>query len=117
MEKTHVIKNRFNGKIIFSFKCSSINLCIRIAIAFKKDLSGAALYRANLSEAKNIISIGWHGFQIFVQKEKTKIGCEYRSNDEWFKMDINTAVNLGINKDDFDGYKTLVSAALKILKG
>ena len=50
-QKWFKIRNRFNGKLIFSWKCESLSICIGIGIAIGKDLSYANLSSADLSSA------------------------------------------------------------------
>ena len=87
----------------------------------RANLLGANLSEANLSEAnlfgaKSILSVNWMGFSLYIQAEKTKIGCEYRTNKEWLKMDIDFAVNLGIKREHFEIYRSLLRCGVKTLK-
>ena len=47
------IKNRWNGEIIFSLETESLKLCVEAAVKSRADLSGAYLYGADLTGAKN----------------------------------------------------------------
>jgi len=86
------------------------------------DLDGAYLGRANLTEAylggaKGLIAIQFKGYSLYIQKEKTKIGCEYRTNKEWLSMDFETAQKLGCPNKEFNvAYKKLIKAGVSVLK-
>ena len=85
-------------------------------------LDGAYLGRANLTEAylggaKGLIAIQFKGYSLYIQKEKTKIGCEYRTNKEWLSMDFETAQKLGCPNKEFNvAYKKLIKAGVSVLK-
>ena len=150
MEKTYAIRNRFSGKIIFTLKCGSFQLCVQAAIAwgikldgasfknasfknasfedasfknasFKNasfedaSFDGASFYRASFINVKGLIFIQWAGFTMLIQKEKSKIGCEFRSNKEWLEMDIDKAVGLGIVAEHFESYRSLLRTSIEIL--
>ena len=77
---------------------------------------GASLDCAIFDRAKNIIVIEWRGFSFHTQKEKTKIGCEYRSNKEWLEMSKEKAVELGIKEEDFEDYRKILKMGIYLLK-
>jgi hypothetical protein len=77
---------------------------------------GAFLDGSSFDRAKNIIVIEWRGFSFHTQKEKTKIGCEYRSNKEWLEMSKEKAVELGIKEEDFEDYRKILKMAIELLK-
>ena len=79
-------------------------------------LDGTFLDCASFDRAKNIIVIEWRGFSFHTQKEKTKIGCEYRSNKEWLEMSKEKAVELGIKEEDFEDYRKILKMAIELLK-
>ena len=200
MEKTYVIKNKFSGKIIFSLKCVSLQLCVHTAIAWGISLDGASFKNASFKNAsfdyasfngasfngasfngasfdgasfdgasfknasfknasfknasfdyasfngasfdgasfdgasfdgasfdgasldyasfvnvKGLVFIQWAGYTMIIQKDKSKIGCEFRSNKEWLEMDIDKAVGLGIDAKHFEFYRSLLRASIEIL--
>ena len=77
---------------------------------------GAFLDGSSFDRAKNIIVIEWRGFSFHTQKEKTKIGCEYRSNKEWLEMSKEKAVELGIKEEDFEDYRKILKMGIYLLK-
>ena len=91
----------------------------------KADLSGANLSEANLFEADlskadlsgatGIILIIFSGFNIYVQKNNIKIGCEYLSINKWREVTINQAIKMGIKKERYTSYEILCKAAIKVL--
>ena len=52
---------------------------------------------------------------MYIQVEYTKIGCEYRKNEEWLKMDIEAAVKMGIEQEHFEVYRAFFKAAMLVL--
>ena len=82
----------------------------------RASLDGASLDGSSLDMAKNIIVIKWRGFSFHTQKEKTKIGCEYRSNKEWLEMSKEKAVELGIKEEDFEDYRKILKMGIDLLK-
>ena len=79
------------------------------------DLSGADLSEANLSGANGIISMQFFGFNIYVQKDKIKIGCKYMTVSDWRKVTVDEAVKMGIKKEHYESYKILCEAAISVL--
>ena len=127
----HKILNRFTGKILFECECENLKTCVEIAVKKKINLDYAFFDRASLDgasfdgafldgssfdRAKNIIVIEWRGFSFHTQKEKTKIGCEYRSNKEWLEMSKEKAVELGIKEEDFEDYRKILKMGIYLLK-
>ena len=80
------------------------------------NLRGANLEGANLRGAKRIVAVQFVGFSMYIQVEYTKIGSEYRENEEWLKMDVETAVEMGIEREYFEAYRTFLKAAMLVLK-
>ena len=76
----------------------------------------ADLSKANLSGAVGIVVIQFEGFTMWIRADKTRIGCEEMVNEEWLKLDIDTAVKMGIKRDHFEVYRAFFSAAMLILK-
>ena len=119
------IKNRWDGSIIYQDEAESFRALVFAAVKSRADLSRANLYGADLSRANlsgadlsgadNIICVHWHGFSFYIQKEKTKIGCEYRTNDEWLDMSIDMAVSLGIKAENFDRYRKTLKLGISLL--
>jgi len=79
------------------------------------DLSRADLSRADLSRACGIISMQFFGFNIYVQKDNIKIGCEYMTVSNWRNVTVDEAVKMGIKKKHYESYKILCEAAISVL--
>ena len=79
------------------------------------NLSKADLSKADLSGATGIILIIFSGFNIYVQKNNIKIGCEYLSINKWREVTINQAIKMGIKKERYTSYEILCKAAIKVL--
>ena len=129
------ILSRFNLKFIFESTHKTMKQTIFAAIKAgadlskanlsKADLSGANLSEANLSKADlskadlsgatGIILIIFSGFNIYVQKNNIKIGCEYLSINKWREVTINQAIKMGIKKERYTSYEILCKAAIKVL--
>jgi len=78
--KTILILNRFNNKVIFEFECNSIKECVEEAAKQKVNLGGEKL-------TKNPIYINagleW---QIWITDKKIKIGCQIHTTLAWSKF-------------------------------
>ena len=79
------------------------------------NLSGADLRGADLSEAVGIIVIQSECFTMYIQADTTTIGCKTKTNEEWLKLDIDTAVKMGIKPHHFEVYRAFFEAAMLIL--
>ena len=96
------------------------NASFKNASFYGASFDGASFYRASFKNAsflnvKGLIFIQWAGFTMLIQKEKSKIGCEFRSNKEWLEMDIDKAVGLGIVAEHFESYRSLLRTSIEIL--
>jgi uncharacterized protein YjbI with pentapeptide repeats len=80
------------------------------------NLSGANLIGANLSGAVGIITIHFEGFTMYIRANKTRIGCKEMMNEEWLKLDVEKAIEMGIKREHFEVYRAFFDAAMLILK-
>ena len=88
------IKSRLNGSILFECEATSIKLALEIAIKSGADLSGANLFKADLSrtnlygEKINKIPIQISGLKWWVNITKIhiQIGCQIHKAEEWFNF-------------------------------
>ena len=79
------------------------------------DLRGADLSGADLSGA-NLIVMQLNQYQVFVQKEFTRIGCEYHKNEEWQKWEPTDVKHMAHDAEVFWAlYKPVVCAAITSL--
>jgi len=79
------------------------------------DLRGADLSRADLSGA-DLIVMQLNQYQVFVQKEFTRIGCEYHKNEEWQKWGPTDVKHMAHDAEAFwTPYKPVVCAAIAAL--
>ena len=113
----------FDGASFYraSFKDASFKDASFYGASFKDasfdgaSFDGARFKDASFLKVKGLIFIQWAGFTMLIQKEKSKIGCEFRSNKEWLEMDIDKAVGLGIDAKHFEFYRSLIRASIEIL--
>ena len=81
----------------------------------RADLRGADLSGADLSGA-NLIVMQLNQYQVFVQKEFTRIGCEYHKNEEWQKWEPTDVKHMAHDAEVFWAlYKPVVCAAITSL--
>jgi hypothetical protein len=74
-------------------------------------LSGAYLTGADLLRAIGITShIGGGGYSFYFQEGVTKIGCYSKTNEEWLRVDVKEAVELGIKEEEYGDYKKIFLA-------
>ena len=79
------------------------------------NLRGAYLRGADLRGAVGIIVIQSECFTMYIQADTTTIGCKTKTNEEWLKLDIDTAVKMGIKPHHFEVYRAFFKAAMLIL--
>jgi len=86
------------------------------------DLSGANLSWASLSGANlsgvDLIAMQLNQYRVFVQKEFTRIGCEYHKNEKWLGWTPADVAHMAPDAEKFWAqYKIVVCAAIQALKG
>jgi uncharacterized protein YjbI with pentapeptide repeats len=80
------------------------------------NLRGADLSWADLSEA-DLIYMQLNQYQVFVQRNKTRIGCEYHDNTDWIKWTPDDVKTMAHDAYDFwKQYKQIIVAAIESLE-
>ena len=81
------------------------------------DLSGANLCGANLCGA-GLIVLTMPGWDAYVQRTHTRIGCQYHLNSEWRDFDDATIAAMQVDALSWwRKYKPLILAAMDIVEG
>jgi len=126
------IKHKISGKILFEAETKNFKLCVELGVNKKADLRGADLrgadlwgadlgeadlWGADLRGARGIVAVDFYGYSLYIQLQKTKIGCEDRNNKEWLEMDFEIAKKIGCpSKEHNAAYKKLIRAGVATLK-
>lgn len=84
------------------------------------NLSGANLLGANLREANlreaNLIVLHLPFYTAYIQRDNTRIGCKYRSNQEWARLSDEEIAKMDSNALEFwTAYKSIIFAAMDSL--
>jgi len=99
---------------------------LRWAILRRVDLQEADLRRVDLQEADsrgaklqgaNLLVLTLPFYTAYVQKEYTRIGCEYFSNEQWCNFDDETISKMDKNALEFwNSYKSVIFSAMESLQ-
>ena len=86
------------------------------------NLSWANLRGADLSDADlrgaNLIVMQLNQYQVIVQKDFTRIGCEYHENEKWLGWTPADVAHMAPDAESFWAlYKPVICAAIQALKG
>lgn len=112
-----IIRNRWTNEPIYTAKdVENVLQAVTEAVGKKADLEGADLKGAYLEGADHIVHIQHAGFDLWIQAEKSKIGCKYRTNEEWLKMSRDEAVRLGIKPGHYEAYRALLKSGIEALQ-
>ena len=65
---------------------------------------------AKIKTNKDYINIIIHPYNITITKTYIQIGCESKTYDNWMKVTKRQAISLGLGKDYFTVYKSVISA-------
>ena len=82
------------------------------------DLGGADLRWADLGGAKGILHIQFEGYDLWVQKDKTKIGCKTFTNEKWLSV-TKSEVKKNTNQLEADiwwKYKKCIELGIELLQ-
>ena len=79
----------------------------------RADLQWADLRGANLQGANLIVMQIWR-YRVYVQKDFTRIGCEYHNNGEWLAWEPEDVKHMAYDAEDFwKQYKAIICAAIE----
>ena len=89
---------------------------LRWAILRRVDLQEADSRGAKLQGA-NLLVLTLPFYTAYVQKEYTRIGCEYFSNEQWCNFDDETISKMDKNALEFwNSYKSVIFSAMESLQ-
>ena len=83
----------------------------------KADLREADLWKADLGGTDGIIHVQFDYWDMWMQAENTKIGCEYKSHTDWLNMDYAEASeSFGITEKQYNFVKAQIEIGMEYLK-
>ena len=80
------------------------------------DLSNADLRGANLRYA-DLIVLSLDNYTAYVQRDNTRIGCEYHANNDWLKWEPDDVENMASDASDWwEKHKPIIVKAIEIIR-